>query len=104
MEVFNKKTELSFCELLHITVLQIQFKKVDGSIRDMLCTLSPLYIPPRDESDETKTRKTSPEDKVQVVYDIEAKALRSFNKASLISFNIASFDYIKKEEDNVFDD
>ena len=59
----------------------VTFKKVDNSIRRMVCTLQPDIINPTLKGG---TRNTHPED-VTPVYDLEAKGWRSFRNNSVMS-------------------
>ena len=68
--------------LLAESVVSLTFTKKDGSERKMLATLSESEIPSSVKSSESAgTRKYSVE--AQPVYDVEAKAWRSFRWDSL---------------------
>lgn len=74
--------------LLRSDEVTIDFKKVDGSIRTMRCTLNEQLIPakvpqPGDELVETKVRKSNPD--VRTVWDIDNRSWRSFRWNSLNS-------------------
>lgn len=76
--------------LLHDNIMEIVFTKKDGSSRIMLCTLKDDLLPPKVivEGQESRQKKKSQE--TQTVYDLEAKAFRSFNKSSLINYKVIS--------------
>jgi len=59
---------------------KVTFIKVDGSTRDMVCTLNPNDIP-----DEHKPKSQSHTNNMDVirVYDLESKAWRSFRYDSV---------------------
>lgn len=69
--------------LLKSSVVKVTFTKNDGSERSMLCTLIPEFLPLVEESDVPKHKIKLNED-VQRVYDLEAKAWRSFRFESII--------------------
>ena len=76
--------------LLRSEEVIIDFKKVDGSIRTMRCTLNEQIIPEKVSQTsnnlplvETKIRKSSPD--VRTVWDIDNRSWRSFRWNSLNS-------------------
>ncbi len=73
-------------ELLQQNVLEIKFKKIDGSERIMNCSLIQEIIP----ISENKTpKKAKPENEnVLAVWDLEKDAFRSFRVDSLIGYSI----------------
>ena len=76
-------------DLLKFEVVTLTFTKKDGTQREMVATLSEARIPKTEKSSESAgTRKYS--DEAQPVYDVEAKAWRSFRWDSLskIEFSI----------------
>ncbi len=64
----------------------VVFKKVDGSIRQMKCTLQKDQLPLREErrASESISRTVSPE--VIPVWDLGKMAWRSFRVASVVDF------------------
>ena len=64
------KGHLAYSE---VTVI---FTKKDGTERTMLCTTSPKLVPPVEEKTEKRERKSNED--VMPVYDLEAKAWKSF--------------------------
>lgn len=70
------KSEIN--ETLRNSVQNVKFKKADGTIRYMTCTLMESYLPNQD--DKTKIVKTSKRtnDDVVACWDLEAKGWRSF--------------------------
>jgi Fe2+ transport system protein B len=71
-------------ELLHVDVLTVTFTKKDGSERVMRCTLREDLLPPLvvKEGEEKKTKKIN--EAVMPVYDMDAKAFRSFRLDSIL--------------------
>ncbi len=67
---------------------RVIFKKVDGSIRQMTCTLQTDQLPLTEErrASESISRSVSPE--VIPVWDLGKEAWRSFRVASIIDFEI----------------
>ena len=59
-----------------------KFRKVDGSLRVAYGTMSSAIVPKGDNTSHQGTRKTNL--LVQVYYDLEKKAFRSFRKENLI--------------------
>ena len=73
-------------QLLQKNVLEIKFKKIDGSERIMNCSLKQEIIP----ISENKTpKKVKPENEnVLAVWDLEKDAFRSFRVDSLIDYSV----------------
>lgn len=67
-------------------IVEVVFKKKNGTRRTMICTLMEEHIPPvflnGDEQMQQKTRTVNPD--VLAVVDLEAKAWRSFRLDSVI--------------------
>lgn len=72
-------------ELLKHSVVNIKFKKVDGTIRDMRCSLKEDVVKPY-ERKTLSSKEINTE--VQSVYDVEKQAWRSFRWDNVISFNV----------------
>jgi hypothetical protein len=72
---------------LKTNVLNITFKKVDGSVRTMLCTLQPDKMP---EYTPSTTPKKKQNENTVGVWDLEKNAFRSFRYDSLIEYTIQS--------------
>ena len=64
--------------------VHLQFKKVNGDLRNMVATLNSDYIPESNFSGEGKERKTN--DSVVVLYDLEANGWRSFRVENLVEY------------------
>ena len=67
-------------------IMQVQFTKVDGTARTMLCTLNEQYIP--EEKMPSATVDISEvvyDENVMRVFDIQADGWRSFRVASVYS-------------------
>lgn len=71
-------------------ILNITFKKRDGSVIAKYCTLQPFFLPEIkiDENAPPKIKKTSNPD-VQVIWDIDAEGWRSFRWENFISYEVA---------------
>ena len=80
----------SLMNMLKNGAVQVSFTKVDGTIRNMLCTTNYNLIPepPKQSEPSDKNRKKS-EDTV-AVWDLEKSGWRSFRKDSVVSFNEAA--------------
>lgn len=65
-------------ERLGVGVVKIVFEKADGTLREMNATLDPQVLPEPVASDEEINRNRSRNEEVQVVWDVEAGAWRSF--------------------------
>ena len=81
-------TREQLSELLRTGECIVEFTKVDGTVRSMLCTLSDALIPPvlpkvLAEGEVTKVKKSNPD--VFSVWCLEKKEWRSFRFANLIS-------------------
>jgi WYL_2, Sm-like SH3 beta-barrel fold len=60
-------------------VIDVQFTKKDGSLREMRCSLQEQYLPPLMGEAETKDNPD-----VLAVWDLEAKGWRSFRIDSVL--------------------
>lgn len=75
---------------LHEKVCDISFEKADGVLRLMKATLYNEFLPPR--SEETVNREPKkPNPDVQVIFDMESKAWRSFRWDKLKSCDGETF-------------
>ena len=66
----------------------VEFTKVNGEYRKMICTLNESVVPSAEKTDplsQKKVRSVNPE--VCVVYDVNAKGWRSFRWDSVIDAN-----------------
>lgn len=59
-------------------VVFVSFKKANGEIREMQCTLADYLLP------ETAGTRANTNDDIVVVFDIEKEAWRSFRKDTVI--------------------
>ncbi len=73
-------------KLLKQHVVEIKFKKVDGSDRMMLCSLRKEYLPEQTEKKERKDKKENLNS--LAVWDIEKDGFRSFRIDSVIDYEI----------------
>ena len=69
-------------ELLRFNHGQFTFQKVDGSIRDMFCTLKPSALPEEYNSELKSNAKPG----ILVAFDIEKDAWRSLRYESVMQF------------------
>lgn len=68
--------------LLKDTIIEVKFKKTDGTERLMKCTLLPQYIEPSEKK--TDREKKINEDVISV-WDVEKSGWRSFRYDSVIA-------------------
>lgn len=81
-----KKEELK--DLLKTTVVTVNFKKKDNTLRKMICTLNEEYLPDLNETIEETTKRTKSESPDAIaVWDLEKQAWRSFRVDSIIDYN-----------------
>jgi hypothetical protein len=75
-------------EGLSENVCEVNFNKVDGSVRKMFCTLDPRIM--NVDSDGAVTKAKSKEVNLDIVkcFDIEAQGWRSFRVESVIDWSI----------------
>ena len=62
----------------------IKFKKVNGDIRNLVCTLHSEYLPDRDAEQEIAKNKRARNDDVIAVWDRENEGWRSFRKDTIV--------------------
>jgi hypothetical protein len=79
----NEPIELR--EVLQDGIVNVTFTKVDGSQRDMRCTLNESLIPQTTSTEPKTERKVN--DTVQRVFDLDKNEWRSFRKDSVIEFH-----------------
>ena len=78
MEEFIYEEVKAGLESTNATVI---FQKVDGSLREMHCTLQPQFLPPLEEGHKSKPVDTD----VLAVWDLDKNGWRSFRLDSVIS-------------------
>lgn len=88
-DTLNEKLVNILGNILKESVVEIDFFKVDGTVRKMLATLKPELLPASNRGDEYSEMPTKVSS-VQVVYDIEAKCFRSYRKDNIIYFAVSS--------------
>ena len=71
-------------------VCDVRFTKVDGTTRDMRCTLKEDLLPETVASDTEINRNRKPNDSVQVVWDLDKKAWRSFRIDSVLEMQLVA--------------
>jgi hypothetical protein len=69
--------------ILQENICLVQFRKVDGSIRNMRCTLQEKLLP---EVTSTSTNTRAANESAVAVFDLDKQAWRSFRKSDVISF------------------
>jgi hypothetical protein len=79
-------TKSELIKLLIEDIYTIKFTKVDGTVRDMNCTLKESILP---KLEEPTTRKKKPNDNVLPVWDLDNKQWRSFRVDSIISYTVS---------------
>lgn len=85
-----KEAKSSYHTFLKDHVARVKFKKVNGTIRDMLCTLREDMIPAVvGEVTTSIKRQHESNNEVVAVYDIESEGWRSFRIDSIIKIEIA---------------
>lgn len=67
--------------MLQNGIVRVNFTKIDGTKRSMLCTLMEEHLPVKDESKVTKPRKQNED--VLSVFDLENNGWRSFRYDSI---------------------
>jgi len=77
-------TKDEFKALLKKTVVTVNFKKKDDSLRKMICTLNEDYLPDIDLVNNKRMKSDNPES--IAVWDIEKQSWRSFRVDSVINY------------------
>lgn len=77
-------TKQELKEVFSKNIVNITFKKVDGTERVMKCTLDPNFLPVQETKSSSK--KKAENDNVLPVWNLEEQAFRSFRVDSLISY------------------
>ena len=81
---------LDILEKLHSSRCWVTFKKVNGDMRTMWCTLQKEYLPEQKDIEEVLV-KPEDEPKAIAVWDLEKQAWRSFRIESMVRFEINSY-------------
>lgn len=79
----EKLTHAQILELLHQTDCEVTFKKVDGDLRVMPCTLRTEALPERSLSENKRTRESNPN--VISVWSLDRREWRSFRVDNVVS-------------------
>ncbi len=77
-----------YTEQLRSHVCVVEFEKVDGTFRTMICTTKSEQLPVTGATGKTVT---VPEHQVRV-YDVQKQAWRSFNIDTVVSFSVVEED------------
>lgn len=80
------KTKEEYKTLLHNNIVNLTFKKLDGSERTMKCTLSPALLPVVEKKESSKKKKEN--DNVLPVWNLDENAFRSFRIDSVIKYDL----------------
>lgn len=87
-EIMRKKSlelkKQGIVEALQLGKVHLQFKKVNGELRNMFGTLNLEYIPEDRIPEEGKERKSNEE--IVVLFDLEVNDWRSFRTENLIEY------------------
>lgn len=79
-------------ELLKSDLATIVFTKIDGTKREMHCTLMPEYLPPPKPLN--PNIKYGPSPAIITVWDLEQNDWRSFKFDSILSIETDYFNYV----------
>jgi len=82
------KYQLELKELLSENIVEVEFRKQNGEMRVMHCTLMKSHLPPVTNTKDSTPRRTSPH--VTQVWDLEKNAWRSFKNDSVESYKVVS--------------
>jgi hypothetical protein len=74
----------SLVEKLKHNICQVTFTKVDGTTREMRCTLQPLYLP---EANRNEVYENTNHDVIRV-FDLEINEWRAFRLNSVTCFYV----------------
>jgi hypothetical protein len=81
----------SYNQFLKDHVASVTFRKVNGEMREMRCTLMPQYIPETVNADpKSEKRVREAADTVVVAYDLDKNDWRSFRVDSVVAIHTAS--------------
>ena len=75
---------------LQSNICDVKFTKVNGEERLMRCTLKEDLLPEPVASDAEINRNRAPNDSVQVVWDLDKKAWRSFRIDSVLEMQLVA--------------
>lgn len=79
-------------EMMKTQIVEVNFKKLDGSMRKMDCTLSGDIIPPATKEDPLSQKKVrAVNEEVCAVWDCEKQDWRAFRWENLVNVNGVSF-------------
>jgi hypothetical protein len=84
--MLDAQARKSMVEFLQDHHCRVTFKKADGSIREMKCTLMPKYIEEHNTTVKTTDRGYTQNTEFQVVFDTEKNAWRKFGWDSVMEF------------------
>lgn len=71
-------------DMLHKGIVEFEFIKKDGTVRNAKGTLDPAHLPPAPPAGATSGTPRKKNDSVFVYYDMEKNSFRSFVKTSFL--------------------
>ena len=75
-------------EMMQNGIVTVVFEKVDGTLREMQCTLDKEFMPPQLLTEEQNAAKVRTEnDDLLAVWDVNANGWRSFHVSKVRSVN-----------------
>lgn len=80
------KTKEDFKQLFNNNIINLTFKKVDGTERTMKCTLKPTLLPLIEKKDSLKKKQEN--ENVLPVWNLDENAFRSFRIDSVLRYEI----------------
>ena len=85
MKASFKTTSLDeFSNMLHEGIVEFEFIKKDGTIRNAKGTLEPSLLPPPKPAGDSEVAPRKKNDSIFVYYDLEKNYFRSFVKESFL--------------------
>jgi proteasome lid subunit RPN8/RPN11 len=75
---------------LQSAIATVVFEKVDGTMRQMRCTLMSEHLPEHKETSPVMKRQMAENDEVLAVWDLDAGGWRSFRMDSIKSISFES--------------
>lgn len=79
-------TKQALKDVFSKNIVNVTFKKVDGTERTMKCTLDPTFLPAPTTKESTK--KKAENENVLPVWNLDEQAFRSFRVDSLIRYEV----------------
>jgi len=86
-------TKETLQKLLKQHILEIKFKKVDGTDRTMICSLKKQLLPENAQTEDNNKQTKKENSDVVAVWDLENDAFRSFRIDSLLEYQVVEEGY-----------